>query len=238
MQVPSGYIMFKTVAAGDLAPFLRRPPLDPKAPVFRVFRTEGTGPLVRRVLDIPPGTVGEEFHRTRGHARSLHPTAHVTYPSLARVLSGEALLWQQRSTLAPEAVSDFLVCRVKAGESALLLPDFAQGFVNDTQAPVWVEIAESPEVRHDHEPIRRFQGPAYYPVSRKGALEWVANVRYSEITTPRWVAPRESPELGIRFQGHDLDEKTTAWLLDPSRAFEDLSKAYDYFTEGFRPSGG
>lgn len=235
MQVPSGYIMFKTVTGGDLAPFMRKPPPDPAAPVFRIFRTEGTGPLARRVLDIPPGTVGEEFHRTRGHARSLHPSAHMTYPALARVLSGEAVLWQQRATLAPEAVSDFLVCRMRRGECALLLPDFAQGFVNDSSEPIWVEIVEAREVRHEHEPIRRFQGPAYHPVARKGVLAWVANVRYAEIATPRWVAPREAPDLGLRFGGTDADGQAAPWLLDPSTALSDFGKAYDYFSEGLPP---
>ncbi len=233
MQVPLGYVMFKTVTAEDLAPFLSKSPRRPSDPVLRVFRMETPGPVTRRVLEILPGTVGQEFHRTRGHARSLCPPARMTYPALARVMTGEAVLWQQRSSLAPEAVSDFLVCRVKAGECALLLPDFAQGFANERKEPAWIEITESRDCRHDHEPIQKFQGPAYYPVARDGVLHWAPNVRYAELTTPRWIAPRPAPELGLSFgEVAPADEKTHPWLLDPSEVFQDLAKAYDYFTGG------
>ncbi len=237
MQVPSGYVLFKTVTAGDLAPFLRESPPDPSVHVARVFRVDTPGPLVRRTIEILPGVVAGEFHRTRGHARSLCGPARMTWPALARVVTGEAVLWQQRASLAPEAVSDFLACRLKAGECALLLPDFAQGFVNDGADPAWIEITESRDCRHEHAAIRDFRGPAYYPAARGGALQWTANVRYAEITTPRHVAPREVPELGLAFGGMPpVDEKTHPWLADPATLVDDLGKAYDYFTEGF--SGG
>lgn len=228
--VPSGYALCAALRARDLAPFLRARPEDPEAIVLRIYAPatgEGEGPA-HRVLEIFPGLVGGEFHRTRGHHRSLHAEAGMTYPALVRVRAGEALLWQQRAILAPEAVSDFLICRVAAGQCALLLPDFAQGIVNAGPETLWADVVESRRVRHEHDALRAFGGPAYRPLARAGEVHWAANVNYRELTTPRWIAPRPVEALGLLFGAAAPPPAAYGWLDRPDEVLDHVAAAYDY----------
>ena len=155
----------------------------------------------------------------------------MTYPALLRLRAGTALLIQQRSSIAPEAVSDFLVSSLETGMCAVLLPDFAQTIANTGRDALFAEILESAEVAHEHESIRNFQGPAFYPAVKDGQLSLVANVRYAELTAPRWIQPREAKELNLRFGDlSTVTEATHPWLERPEDAFSDFTKTYDYFS--------
>jgi len=67
---------------------------------------------------IPPGTVGGEYVKTKGHYHPLSPSG-IGYPELYQVLAGEALYLLQRSDLG-----DIVAVTAKAGEFVLIPPGY------------------------------------------------------------------------------------------------------------------
>ncbi|WP_301664617.1 glucose-6-phosphate isomerase family protein [Methanoculleus frigidifontis] len=73
---------------------------------------------------IPPGAVGGEYVKTKGHYHPLTP-AGIGYPELYQVLAGEAHYLLQRKNLR-----DVVVVTAKAGEFVLIPPGYGHVTVN------------------------------------------------------------------------------------------------------------
>ncbi len=138
---------------------------------------------------IPPGTVGGEYVKTKGHYHPLSP-AGIGYPELYQVLAGEAHYLLQRQDLR-----DVVVVTAKAGEFVLIPPGYGHVTINPGQEDLVMADLVSAGFASEYAFYEQMQGGAYYEM--EGGV-WVRNPRYSAVSPMRVVAAEEVPELGIR----------------------------------------
>jgi glucose-6-phosphate isomerase len=119
---------------GDMRCVLANPDRSGNIPLYSMYRdlalTAGDHAYLREqnirfdITVIPPGTVGGEYVKTKGHYHPLSPSG-IGYPELYQVLAGEALYLLQRSDLG-----DIVAVTAKAGEFVLIPPGYGHVTVN------------------------------------------------------------------------------------------------------------
>jgi glucose-6-phosphate isomerase len=145
---------------------------------------------------IPPGTVGGEYVKTKGHYHPLSPSG-IGYPELYQVLTGEALYLLQRSDLR-----DVVVVTAKAGEFVLIPLGYGHVTINPGKETLVMANLVSAGFTSEYTFYEQMQGGAYYLMEVGG---WVRNPRYPVVPPMRVIPAGEAPELGIR-HGRDLYE--------------------------------
>ena len=138
---------------------------------------------------IPPGTVGGEYVKTKGHYHPLSPSG-IGYPELYQVLAGEAFYLLQRSDLL-----DVVVVTAKAGEFVLIPPGYGHVTINPGAETLVMANLVSAGFTSEYMFYKQMQGGAYYLMEEGG---WVRNPRYPAVPPMRLVPAGEVPELGIR----------------------------------------
>ena len=138
---------------------------------------------------IPPGTMGEEYVKTKGHYHPLSPSG-IGYPEFYQVLAGEALYLLQRSDLR-----DIVVVTAKAGEFVLIPPGYGHVTVNPGKGELVMANLVSAGFASEYTFYEQMQGGAYYLMVDGG---WVQNPRYPAVPPMRVIPAGEVPELGIR----------------------------------------
>ena len=118
----------------DMRCVLANPGQPGSMPLYYMYRdlalTAGDRAYLREqnvrfdITVIPPGTVGGEYVKTKGHYHPLNPSG-IGYPELYQVLAGEALYLLQRSDLG-----DIVAVAAKAGEFVLIPPGYGHVTVN------------------------------------------------------------------------------------------------------------
>jgi len=141
---------------------------------------------------IPPGTVGGEYVKTKGHYHPLSPSA-IGYPELYQVLAGEALYLLQRSDLR-----DIVAVTAKAGEFVLIPPGYGHVTINPGTEELVMANLVSAGFTSEYTFYEQMQGGAYYLMEEGG---WVQNPCYPAIPAMRVIPAGEVPELGIRHGG-------------------------------------
>jgi len=138
---------------------------------------------------IPPGTVGGEYIKTKGHYHPPSPSG-IGYPELYQVLAGEAHYLLQRSDLR-----DIVVVTAKAGEFVLIPPGYGHVTINPGKGKLVMANLVSVGFASEYTFYERMQGGAYYKMKEGG---WVQNPHYPAVPPVRVIPAGEVPELGIR----------------------------------------
>ncbi|NLZ31451.1 MAG: glucose-6-phosphate isomerase [Methanomicrobiales archaeon] len=184
---------------GDMRCVLANPDRSGNIPLYYMYRdlalTAGDRAYLREqnvrfdITVIPPGTVGGEYVKTKGHYHPLSPSG-IGYPELYQVLDGEALYLLQRSDLR-----DIVVVTAKAGEFVLIPPGYGHVTINAGKEELAMANLVSAGFSSEYTFYERMQGGAYYLTEEGG---WVQNPRYPAVPPVRVIPPGEVPELGIR----------------------------------------
>ena len=138
---------------------------------------------------IPPGTVGGEYVKTKGHYHPISPSG-IGYPELYQVLAGEAHYLLQRSDLR-----DIVVVTAKTGEFVLIPPGYGHVTINPGMETLVMANLVSAGFASEYTFYKQMQGGAYYLMEESG---WVQNPRYPAVPAMRVIPAGEVPELGIR----------------------------------------
>ncbi|RXE55913.1 glucose-6-phosphate isomerase [Methanoculleus taiwanensis] len=168
---------------------------------------------------IPPGIVGGEYVKTKGHYHPLTP-AGIGYPELYQVLAGEAHYLLQRKDLR-----DVVVVTAKAAEFVLIPPGYGHVTINPGVEELVMANLVSAGVASEYAFYEQMQGGAYYEM--EGGV-WVRNPRYPAVPPLRVIAAVEVPELGIR-HGRGIYEMVSqredlAYLNAPEKIPDDFYK--------------
>ena len=118
----------------DMRCVLANPDRSGDTPLYSMYRdlalTAGDHAYLREqnirfdITVIPPGTVGGEYVKTKGHYHPLSPSS-IGYPELYLVLAGEALYLLQRSDL-----DDVVAVAARAGEFVFIPPGYGHVTIN------------------------------------------------------------------------------------------------------------
>ena len=174
---------------------------------------------------IPPGTVGGEYVKTKGHYHPLSPSG-IGYPELYQVLAGEALYLLQRSDLR-----DIVVVTAKTGEFVLILPGYGHVTINVGKEELAMANLVSAGFTSEYTFYKQLQGGAYYLMEEGG---WVRNPRYPAVSPVRAIPAGEVPKLGIR-HGRGIYEMVSergdlSYLNSPEKTPDRLCRTqFDWF---------
>ncbi|MBM3500737.1 MAG: hypothetical protein FJX74_18925 [Armatimonadetes bacterium] len=185
---------------------------------------------------LPPGRVGEEYLRTVGHYHPLLSGRSAAWPEVYEVLHGAALFLLQRvdDPLSPPGegqVEEFIVLRAKAGQKALLPPNYGHWTVNTGAAPLVVCNWIAADFESDYAPVLAARGPAGYVKATPDGPGLAANLRYAHLPAELGHAePLDAPELGLEtgrpiFQALLDRPSVWRWVCDPELAPVDLRSA-------------
>ena len=168
---------------------------------------------------IPPGTVGGEYVKTKGHYHPLSPSG-IGYPELYQVLAGEALYLLQWGDLG-----DIVVATAKVGEFVLIPPGYGHVTINPGKEELVMANLVSAGFTSEYTFYEQMQGGAYYLMEDGG---WVQNPRYPAVPVMRGIPAGEVPELGIR-HGRGIYEMVSerenlSYLNSPGEIPEQLYK--------------
>lgn len=183
----------------DMRCVLASPDASGTAPLYYMYRDLALTEDDRRWLAeqnvrfditvIPPGAVGGEYVKTKGHYHPLTP-AGIGYPELYQVLAGEAHYLLQRKDLG-----DVVVVTAKAGEFVLIPPGYGHVTINPGKEDLVMANLVSAGFASEYALYEELQGGAYYEME---GGEWIQNPRYPAVPPLRVIAAVEVPELGIR----------------------------------------
>ncbi len=183
----------------DMRCVLANPGQPGSMPLYYMYRdlalTAGDRAYLREqnvrfdITVIPPGTVGGEYVKTKGHYHPPSPSG-IGYPELYQVLAGEALYLLQRSDLG-----DIVAVAAKAGEFVLIPPGYGHVTVNAGKEELVMANLVSAGFASEYTFYEQMQGGAYYLTEEGG---WMRNPRYPAVPPVRVIPAGEVPELGIR----------------------------------------
>lgn len=142
--------------------------------VYYMYRgVKEEGGLRYDVTVIPFRMFGKEFPKTKGH---YHPG---DYGELYIVLQGEAIYFLQNKDL-----SDVYAVRVRAGEAAIMPPNYGHITINPGKEDLIMANWVSPEFSSDYGPIIEKKGGCYFFTedgwAKNGAYNNVPELRFGE----------------------------------------------------------
>ena len=152
------------------------------------------------VTVIPPGTLGRELAKTAGHAHPKPAGSSVTYPELYQVLSGRALYLIQRDE--GDGVGDVALIEARAGDVALMPPDYGHVTINPTSEPLKMANWVAAGFKSDYTPYKEKRGAAYYVLEGE---EFLRNENYGRVPEVRDAPPLNPSLLKLR-KGADMYE--------------------------------
>lgn len=167
---------------------------DPDRPLYFMYRDLALNEEDRLWLSarslrydmtvIPPGVIGPEFVKTKGHYHPENP-AGVRYPEVYEVVEGEAHFLLQR----PDA-SDVVLVRAGAGDVVVIPPGFGHVTINPGNVDLVMANLVSTAFSSDYAPYAAMGGAACYEMADG---TFVKNPRYPGTATVRMAAPLPVP---------------------------------------------
>jgi glucose-6-phosphate isomerase len=133
---------------------------------------------------IPPGVIGPEFVKTKGHYHPENP-AGVRYPEVYEVMEGEAHFLLQR----PDA-SEIVLVKAGAGDVTVIPPGFGHVTINPGGVDLVMANLVSTAFSSDYSPYAAMRGAACYEMADG---TFVRNPRYPGTATVRLAAPLPVP---------------------------------------------
>jgi len=154
---------------------------------------------------IPAGTFAgkrtKEFFKTAGHYHQKKTHTDVAYPEVYEVLAGRAYwLIQRPDPRSHDRIEEAYLIEAGPGEKALIPPGFGHITLNAYPEPLVLANWISAAVVYDYDSYRSRRGAAYWafegPESESAVFD--PNPHYRRIPDLRKLAPKESPEFGLK----------------------------------------
>ncbi|MDP3741540.1 MAG: glucose-6-phosphate isomerase family protein [bacterium] len=155
---------------------------------------------------IPPGLIGDEFVKTRGHYHTAKEAAAIRYPEIYEVIYGKAFFVLQSASDDLERLKEIYLLEALRGEKVVVPPGFGHVCVNPADDVLVVANWKSLKCGEIHEPYEAKNGAAYYVTESeilgvKGKTvkesEFVPNLSYSFLPKLKVAALRQLPKYDL-----------------------------------------
>lgn len=153
---------------------------------------------------ILPGMIGEEYTKTLGHYHPDKEGQLVSYPEVYEVISGRAFYLLQRAKRTENdfnygVIEEAYLVEVKAGEKAIMPPDFGHVTINIDNEPLVMSNWVCSGFQSDYSEIKKFQGVCYYLLKSGSGYQVVKNPKYSQVADIKTKTPKELEQFALRF---------------------------------------
>jgi glucose-6-phosphate isomerase len=197
--------------------------IDPARELYWIFplRDAGTWNTILEETDLtysfvllPPGGIGSEYVKTRGHYHPDMPGSDLAYPEVYSHLFGRPyLLMQHRLDNHANQVDDCVLVELTDGMSVMIPPGYAHILINPTDEPAVIAGLYSRSFRGSYDPITETAGAAYFVVDQ-GGEKVVPNPHYTGCPPLRRLANL----TGTRFEPPNGNRPLwSSFLHEPSR---------------------
>lgn len=153
---------------------------------------------------ILPGKIGKEYTKTLGHYHPDKGNLKISYPEVYEVISGRAFYLLQKPKRIEtgfdfsEIVEAYLV-EVKAGEKAIMPPDFGHITINMDTEPLVMSNWVSNSFKSDYTEIINHKGASHYIYVSDGTFKVENNKNYSKVPELKILRPKAQPEFALEF---------------------------------------
>lgn len=153
---------------------------------------------------ILPGMIGEEYTKTLGHYHPDKEGQKISYPEVYEVISGRAFYLLQkpkRTELGFDfgTIEEAYLVEVKAGEKAIMPPDFGHITINMDSEPLVMSNWVCADFQSDYTEVKNYQGGCYYLVKEGDSYKAVKNEKYSSVPELKITTPRELEQFALKF---------------------------------------
>ena len=203
------------------------------------------------ILVMPPGKIGEEFVKTKGHYNLDKTGTSVTYPQLFEVLVGEVFFILQRPSADPGRLEELYLFSLRHGEKLIVPPGFGVTAVNPGKEVLVTGCWQAAQNQEQSEQYEIENGAGYYVIesgrlSREGEtkknFEFVPNLNYKYLPKLIESQVRELPRFDLRvalpmyFTG-TKDPRTLDFLVNPENYSDDLIPGKLFILPQYEKSG-
>lgn len=209
---------------------LRDPECEGPDPVYGiamdVCRLTDAADLERRyllfgVVAYAAGRLGDEPVRSQGHVHASAPHSGWSTPELFEIWEGRAIIYAQE--FAEDAPGRCIAVEAGPGDQVVAPPGWAHCVINaDENARMVFGAWCERQYGFLYEGVRAHGGLAWFPLLRKGGIEWQANPRYRK-STLQVRGSRSYPELGLDakipiYRQYQQNPEAVQWVSEPARA--------------------
>ncbi|MBI4361216.1 glucose-6-phosphate isomerase [Candidatus Micrarchaeota archaeon] len=174
---------------------------------------------------VPSVMLGSEYNKTLGHYHPDSVRPPLSYPELYEVLHGTAHYLLQKRKSSPAGTLEIERCflvECRAGEKAIMPPDYGHITVNKGQAPVVMDNIVERTFKSVYEPYIQRRGGAYY-VTTTGEkknpsfknLPELERIRAPEFNRMVNAEIAEALEKGYAYALYLENPDFFSWLVDP-----------------------
>ncbi|PPA78595.1 MAG: Glucose-6-phosphate isomerase [ANME-2 cluster archaeon HR1] len=140
---------------------------------------------------IPPGMVGREYVKTKGHYHPKVPGTDHSYPEVYEVLGGEACYLLQKKERG--IITDVILIRAFENDKVIIPPEYGHVTINASNKELTMANWISDDFSSVYKPYVEHHGAAYYMV-QDGLIP---NPCYEEVPQIREVVPKSLNKEGF-----------------------------------------
>jgi glucose-6-phosphate isomerase len=153
---------------------------------------------------ILPGMVGEEYAKTLGHYHPDKEGQRLSYPEVYEVISGRAFYLIQKPQRTVDGfyfgtIEEAYLIEVKAGEKAIMPPDFGHITINIDSEPLVMSNWVCADFQSDYSEIKNFQGGCYYLTKGADGYQAIKNSKYTSVPELKVMIPKELEQFALKF---------------------------------------
>lgn len=142
---------------------------------------------------IPPGSLGTEFVKTKGHYHQKKPGTNISYPELYEVLEGEAIYLFQKEE--DSILKDVIMIKAIAGDKVIVPPNYGHITINPSDKILKMANWVCSNFSSEYENIEKKCGGAYF-VLINGII--FPNKKYGVVPVLRFIHPPDLSRFGIK----------------------------------------
>ncbi len=188
---------------------------------------------------ILPGMIGNEFAKTLGHYHPMKDGQTISYPEVYEVVSGRAFYLLQKPRKADGGydfsnIEEAYLVEVKAGQKAIMPPDFGHITINIDQEPLVMANWVSSSFQSDYSEIKSHKGGCVFITKSEDGYQVEKNPEYASCPEVKTLTPKELAEFALIFSHPmyqtGMEEVSKLEYLDkPENHIENLSadKVFD-----------
>jgi len=153
---------------------------------------------------ILPGMIGEEYTKTLGHYHPDKSNQKISYPEVYEVISGRAFYLLQKPKRTADGfdfgiIEEAILVEVKAGEKAVMPPDFGHITINMDTEPLVMSNWVCGDFQSDYSEIKNYKGGCYYIVKDENSYKAIKNEKYSQVPELKIMTPKELEQFALSF---------------------------------------
>ena len=153
---------------------------------------------------ILPGTIGDEYTKTLGHYHPDKKGENISYPEVYEVISGRAFYLLQKPKRTGNGfdfsvIEEAYLVEVKAGEKAIMPPDFGHITINMDNEPLVMSNWVCDEFKSDYSEIKNYQGGCYYLIKDNNGYRAEKNNKYFSVPELKITTPKELNMFALKF---------------------------------------